>query len=145
MMKPDTAGAVSLVALIACLPMAAVSPAANAAEPSPTPAPAGSSQPAPANQAGETLRENSIVVIGRRQNLLRVPGSGATIEGEQLERTRVFSVNEALRSVPGVLPRDEEGLGMRPNNGIRGLNPTRSTKVLLLEDGIPLAFAPYGD
>jgi len=145
MMKPDTAGAVSLVALIACLPMAAVSPAANAAEPSPTPAPAGSSQPAPANQAGETLRENSIVVIGRRQNLLRVPGSGATIEGEQLERTRVFSVNEALRSVPGVLPRDEEGLGMRPNIGIRGLNPTRSTKVLLLEDGIPLAFAPYGD
>ena len=90
-------------------------------------------------------REINIVVIGKRQNLLRVPGSGATIEGDQLERSRVFTVNEALRSVPGIFPRDEEGLGMRPNIGVRGLNPTRSTKVLLLEDGIPLAFAPYGD
>ena len=35
--------------------------------------------------------------------------------------------------------------GLRPNIGIRGLNPTRSTKVLLLEDGIPLTYAPYGD
>ncbi|MBC7944521.1 MAG: TonB-dependent receptor, partial [Burkholderiales bacterium] len=39
----------------------------------------------------------------------------------------------------------EEGFGLRPNIGIRGLNPTRSTKILLLEDGIPLTFAPYGD
>ncbi|MCA1634220.1 MAG: TonB-dependent receptor, partial [Acidobacteria bacterium] len=37
------------------------------------------------------------------------------------------------------------GFGLRPNIGIRGLNPTRSTKVLLLEDGIPLTYAPYGD
>ena len=95
--------------------------------------------------AEDTEREINIVVIGKRQNLLRVPGSGATIEGDQLERSRVFSVNEALRTVPGIFPRDEEGLGMRPNIGVRGLNPTRSTKVLLLEDGIPLAFAPYGD
>jgi Fe(3+) dicitrate transport protein len=41
--------------------------------------------------------------------------------------------------------RDEEGFGLRPNIGIRGLNPTRSTKVTLLEDGIPLVYAPYGD
>ncbi|MDO9206597.1 TonB-dependent receptor domain-containing protein, partial [Methylotenera sp.] len=54
-------------------------------------------------------------------------------------------INEALRKAPGVVVRDEEGLGIRPNISIRGLNPTRSTKVLLLEDGIPLAFAPYGD
>ena len=36
-------------------------------------------------------------------------------------------------------------MGLRPNIGIRGLNPTRSTKVLLLEDGIPLAYVPYGE
>lgn len=41
--------------------------------------------------------------------------------------------------------RDEEGFGLRPNIGIRGLNPTRSTKVLLLEDGLPFTYAPYGD
>jgi Fe(3+) dicitrate transport protein len=50
-----------------------------------------------------------------------------------------------LRAVPGVVTRDEEGLGLRPNVGIRGLNPTRSSKVVLLEDGLPLALAPYGD
>ena len=47
--------------------------------------------------------------------------------------------------MPGVFARDEEGFGLRPNIGIRGLNPTRSSKVLLLEDGIPLTYAPYGD
>jgi Fe(3+) dicitrate transport protein len=62
-----------------------------------------------------------------------------------LADSHVFTVNEALRKVPGVLTRDEEGFGLRPNIGVRGLNPTRSTKVLLLEDGIPLAYAPYGD
>ena len=56
-----------------------------------------------------------------------------------------MTTNEALRKVPGVVVRDEEGFGMRPNISIRGLNPTRSTKVMLLEDGIPLAYAPYGD
>ncbi len=86
-----------------------------------------------------------IVVVGQRDDLLHIPGSGATIETEDLERARVFTVNEALRQAPGVYPRDEEGLGLRPNIGVRGLSPTRSTKVLLLEDGLPLTYAPYGD
>lgn len=90
-------------------------------------------------------RSPDVVVIGQRPNLLRIPGSGATIEADQLERSRVLTVNEALRTIPGAFPRDEEGMGMRPNIGFRGMNPTRSSKVLLLEDGIPLAFAPYGD
>lgn len=84
-------------------------------------------------------------VIGAPERLERLPGSGHIVDKEELDLSRVFTVNEALRKVPGVHARDEEGLGLRPNIGIRGLNPTRSTKVLLLEDGIPLAYAPYGD
>lgn len=91
------------------------------------------------------IRVPDVIVIGERQNLLTIPGSGATIEAQDLERSRPLTINDALRQVPGVFPRDEEGFGLRPNIGIRGLNPTRSTKVLLLEDGIPLAYAPYGD
>ena len=34
---------------------------------------------------------------------------------------------------------------MRLNIGMRGLNPNRSRKVLMLEDGIPIALAPYGE
>ncbi len=86
-----------------------------------------------------------VVVIGSRDRLLATPGAGSVLESRDLERSRVFTINEALRKVPGVFARDEEGFGLRPNIGIRGLNPTRSSKVLLLEDGLPLAFAPYGD
>lgn len=86
-----------------------------------------------------------VVVIGTRANLARIPGAGQILERDVLDESRIYSINEALRKVPGIYARDEEGMGLRPNIGIRGLNPTRSSKVLLLEDGLPLAFAPYGD
>lgn len=84
-------------------------------------------------------------VIGDSLNVLKLPGSATVIDAATLEESRVFNVNEALRKVPGVHVREEEGVGLRPNIGIRGMNPTRSTKTLLLEDGLPLSFAPYGD
>lgn len=102
------------------------------------------SAPASGADAG-TAEAADIVVIGTPERLMQISGSGAVVTSQDLARSRPFSVNDALRQVAGVFPRDEEGAGARPNIGIRGLNPTRSTKVLLLEDGIPLAFAPYGD
>jgi Fe(3+) dicitrate transport protein len=95
--------------------------------------------------AEEGAPVETIIVIGQKEGLRNIAGSGATIEQADLVRARVLSVNEALRQVPGVFARDEEGMGLRPNIGIRGLSPTRSSKVLLLEDGLPLSFAPYGD
>jgi Fe(3+) dicitrate transport protein len=86
-----------------------------------------------------------IVVVGEADRLTTIPGSAHVIDQRVLESSRVFTVNEAIRKVPGVYARDEEGFGLRPNFGVRGLNPTRSSKVLLLEDGLPLAYAPYGD
>lgn len=86
-----------------------------------------------------------IDVVGVPENLTNVSGTANVLDKETLEQSRVFTVNEALRKVPGVHARDEEGLGLRPNIGIRGLNPTRSTKINLLEDGVPLSYAPYGD
>ena len=100
----------------------------------------------PAFAEDETLMSTPRVdIIGTKDNLERIPGSGYVLDKETLESSRVFTTNEALRKVPGINVRDEEGLGLRPNIGIRGLNPTRSTKVTLLEDGLPLAYAPYGD
>jgi len=84
-------------------------------------------------------------VAGSHERLRRLPGSVDIVERETLEKSHVFTTNEALRKIAGVHVREEEGLGLRPNIGIRGLNPTRSNKVLLLEDGIPLTYAPYGD
>ena len=96
--------------------------------------------------AQETIKVMPRVdVIGAPENLERIPGSADVVDKQTLELSRVFTANEALRKVAGVTVRDEDGFGLRPNIGIRGLNPTRSTKVTLLEDGIPLAYAPYGD
>jgi Fe(3+) dicitrate transport protein len=86
-----------------------------------------------------------MTILGSREAARAIAGSVDLIDPEQLELTRPFTVNEALRKAPGVHVRDEEGFGLRPNIGIRGLNPTRSTKITLLEDGIPLVYAPYGD
>lgn len=86
-----------------------------------------------------------VEVIGGQADSKKAQGSATVIESSTLEESRVFNVNEALRKVPGVHVREEEGVGLRPNIGIRGMNPTRSTKVLLLEDGLPLSYAPYGD
>ena len=74
-----------------------------------------------------------------------IPGSYEVVSRDVIDRTHPHDTNEVLRKISGISVRDEEGLGLRPNIGIRGLNPTRSSKVLLLEDGIPLTFAPYGD
>lgn len=84
-------------------------------------------------------------LAGSPEALHRIPGSIQMLDRQSLETSRVFNISEALRKIPGLIVRDEEGFGLRPNVGIRGLNPTRSSKVLLLEDGIPVTYAPYGD
>ncbi len=94
---------------------------------------------------GEERSLPRVDVVGNAQSTSLAPGSAAVIDVRTMEESRLFNVNEALRKVPGVHVREEEGVGLRPNIGIRGLNPTRSTKTLLLEDGLPLSFAPYGD
>jgi len=93
----------------------------------------------------EAVVVTSSSIAGIPEVVERTPGSVDVLERETLELSRVFTSSEALRKVSGINVRDEEGFGLRPNIGIRGLNPTRSTKVLLLEDGIPLTYAPYGD
>jgi Fe(3+) dicitrate transport protein len=100
---------------------------------------------ADASPPGVVDLEPVITVIGDRIRLDSIPGSATVIDADILTESRVFTINEAMRKVAGVFARDEEGLGLRPNLGVRGLNPTRSSKVLLLEDGIPIAYAPYGD
>lgn len=84
-------------------------------------------------------------LAGSEEMRRRLPGGFDLLTRDVLDAAHVFSTSEALRKVPGVAVRDEEGLGLRPNIGIRGLNPTRSSKVLLLEDGVPVSYAPYGD
>lgn len=93
----------------------------------------------------DTIRLPGVSIVGTMDQASRIPGSVSRVDAAQLRASRPFTTNEALRKVAGLVIRDEEGFGLRPNIGIRGLNPTRSSKVLLLEDGIPFTIAPYGD
>lgn len=95
--------------------------------------------------AADTPPLAEVVVVGNRADRAQVTGAADVLDRGLLDAAHVLTINEALRKVPGIYARDEEGLGLRPNIGIRGLNPTRSSKVLLLEDGLPLTYGPYGD
>ncbi len=73
----------------------------------------------------------------------RTAGSIHTIKSDKLERFELDDAHAILQSVPGVYARGEDGIGLRPNIGLRGANADRSKKVTLLEDGILLGPAPY--
>ncbi|MGI8618381.1 MAG: TonB-dependent receptor domain-containing protein [Gemmatimonadaceae bacterium] len=100
-----------------------------------------------------TLRVNEapveivgVEVVGSRADALsRLPGSAAVISAQELHAMQPLSANEALRTLPGVHVQEEEGVGLRANVGIRGLDPDRSRTLLVLEDGVPVALAPYGE
>ncbi|MFM2396047.1 MAG: hypothetical protein RLZZ434_629 [Pseudomonadota bacterium] len=81
-----------------------------------------------------------INVIGNdEQAISKLPGSVAVIEKEDLALKQPLSTQDALKAVPGIVIREEEGYGFIPNIGMRGLNPNRSQKLLVLEDGVPVA------
>lgn len=75
---------------------------------------------------------------------VRAGGRVTVIAPQRMEAIHAVSVEEVLRTVAGVVVRPEDGLGLRVNISVRGLAPTRSEKVLVLEDGVPIAPAPYG-
>lgn len=82
-----------------------------------------------------------ITVAGARLN--RAAGSAQVINRRQLERMEYDDAHTVLMQVPGVYVRQEDGVGLRPNLGIRGGNPDRSKKLTLMEDGILFGPAPY--
>jgi Fe(3+) dicitrate transport protein len=96
--------------------------------------------PPPAAEDAATAGET---VVGRRRDARRVTGSAHVVDKETLERFEADDVHRILRGAPGVYVRDEDGVGLRPNIGLRGASSDRSAKVTLLEDGVLFAPAPY--
>ena len=88
----------------------------------------------------------AVVVIGTDAAVLtRIPGAATAVAGSQISALAALSAKEALRLVPGVHVTDEDAFGLNLNIGVRGLPPRRSTRVLLLEDGMPIHLGPYSD
>ncbi|MET0411799.1 MAG: TonB-dependent receptor, partial [Polyangiaceae bacterium] len=82
-----------------------------------------------------------VTVVGNRAR--RAPGSVHVIGQKTLDRFKYDDAQATLQLVPGVYVRQEDGVGLRPNIGIRGALSDRSKKLTLLEDGILFAPAPY--
>jgi Fe(3+) dicitrate transport protein len=73
----------------------------------------------------------------------KAAGSSHVIQDTALDRAESDDVHAVLTTVPGVYVRGEDGMGLRPNIGLRGVNPDRSKKVTLMEDGVLFGPAPY--
>lgn len=84
-----------------------------------------------------------IIVTGSKEKAEAVAGAATYINAETLERFDYNDIGRILRLAPGVYVQDEEGFGLRPNIGIRGSGTDRSERVLIMEDGVPIAPAPY--
>ena len=85
----------------------------------------------------------SVDVIGVRDKSFLAPGSTHILAKEQLKKFDYSDPMRLLQNVPGVYLQEEDGFGLRPNIGLRGATPHRSKKITILEDGIPIAPAPY--
>ncbi|MDO6710493.1 TonB-dependent receptor [Aliiglaciecola sp. 2_MG-2023] len=74
-----------------------------------------------------------------------VAGSFDILGEDYLQARRPISVNEQLRALPGIMVVADGSMSFDLNIGIRGQNPRRSAKAMVMEDGMPLQLAPYTD
>lgn len=100
----------------------------------------------PKDSEAEGAEPIEVQVVGdRAEQIQKIPGSFTTIGKKEIERARPVDAAEMLRRVPGVTVRQDTAGGLRLDIGIRGLDPGRSRRLLVLEDGVPLAINPYAE
>jgi Fe(3+) dicitrate transport protein len=74
----------------------------------------------------------------------RMTGTATKLGSIEVRQIAPLGTQELLHHVPGVSGFADDGIGnSRISIGIRGLNPRRSSRVLFLEDGIPIQPALY--
>jgi Fe(3+) dicitrate transport protein len=96
---------------------------------------------APSKARADDDAAEDVTVTGTR--LVETGGSAHVVKEAQLRRFSYDNPEQVLLAVPGVYVRPEDGMGLRPNIGIRGANSDRSKKVTLMEDGVLSGPAPY--
>jgi Fe(3+) dicitrate transport protein len=74
-----------------------------------------------------------------------IAGSATYISDEELKKSGYTDSERILGKVPGVYSQTEDGLGLRTNLGMRGVNPNRTKKVNITEDGILQGPAVYSN
>ena len=99
---------------------------------------------APATEPlAETALLSHIVVTASRTDAREAAGSVHFLDASALTQQSYADINRVLRQVPGLNIVEEEGFGIRPSIGIRGSGTDRNAKIAVMEDGVPIAPAPY--
>lgn len=94
--------------------------------------------------APSAVELSPIEIIGGTSAYRKMEGTATRISAEAVEQIAPLGMQELLQHVPGVSGFADDGIGnSRVSIGIRGLNPRRSSRVLFLEDGIPIQPALY--
>ncbi|ADU40042.1 TonB-dependent siderophore receptor [Variovorax paradoxus EPS] len=79
--------------------------------------------------------------------VLEHAGARSIVERRQIQESGASSVRDVLRQIPGVQVQESNGTGgsdISLNVGVRGLTARLSPRSTILLDGVPLAYAPYG-
>ena len=95
--------------------------------------------------SSQTFQLAPIEIIGKSSLKHRkLTGTMSMLEPETVDLIKPVGTQELLELIPGINGYADDGFGnSRLSVGIRGLNPRRSARVLILEDGVPIQPAVY--
>ena len=95
--------------------------------------------------SSQTFQLAPIEIIGESSRKHRkFTGTMSMLEPDIVDLIKPVGTQELLELVPGINGYADDGFGnSRLSIGIRGLNPRRSARVLILEDGVPIQPAVY--
>ena len=90
--------------------------------------------------AVEVLAESKSITAGM---FLRNAEPSDVVSKSELDQFRYTDIHRIVGRIPGVYISEEDGLGLRPNIGLRGTGSLRMEKLNVMEDGVLIAPAPY--
>ena len=90
--------------------------------------------------AVEVLAQSKSITSGM---FLRNAEPSDVVSKSELDQFRYTDIHRIVGRIPGVYISEEDGLGLRPNIGIRGTGSLRMEKLNVMEDGVLIAPAPY--